>query len=433
MKAFISQNKFIGGTLAVMKDDRLVFARAYTRVRGQVFEPIKVTSLFRIASCSKPITCVGIYQLLESKALSLDSKVQDILNLEPPDGLVIAKSAKPANLHTPGHYFHEVTIEHLLTHRGGWHPRQEGAPAEPTFFKDPEIVASFKHKLPVADTEEVARWGATQPMQFFPGFEPPEAPYSNFGYLLLGLVIQKVTGLSYETAIKQRVFGPIGVERPILTRALKKDRAPGEVTFHYIPPVRLPSMMHEDRRDLPVQYGGENYSNFAGFGGWSLAAVDYARFLAEIHREKNKLLVTPAEDLAVWGRGAVGSLGVTAYGHGAGFPGSQGDVAARSDGVTIAAFFNSTKSSGGNQFTFENQTFSDHLPMWHAIADGIADNEWPQMDLFPKFFGPPKEILVPRPEELLTRVPVPKLEPPDFRNPEFLERRSGHLPRTFPI
>ena len=97
--------------------------------------------------------------------------------------------------------------------------------------------------------------------------------------------------------------------------------------------------------------------------------------------------------------------------------------------VTIVAFFNSTKSEGGdpmNQFTFDNQTFPDHLPMWHEIANGIADDEWPQGDLFSKFFGGPIETLVPPgPEVLLTRARVPKLKPPDFRRPELLERRGG--------
>ena len=74
--------------------------------------------------------------------------------------------------------------------------------------------------MPVLDTDEVARWAATQPMDFVPGFAPPGArPYSNFGYQLLGRVIAKMTGMSYEDAIKIRVFDPLGTQRPILERS----------------------------------------------------------------------------------------------------------------------------------------------------------------------------------------------------------------------
>ena len=80
MKAFMAQNDFVGGTLAIVKDGRLVFARAYLHAKPP-FEPIKVESLFRVASFSKPITCVGIYQLFESGALKPKDKVLDILEL----------------------------------------------------------------------------------------------------------------------------------------------------------------------------------------------------------------------------------------------------------------------------------------------------------------------------------------------------------------
>ena len=199
----------------------------------------------------------------------------------------------------------------------------EGSLEEPTWQKDDEIASAFGHKLPVLNTDEVARWAATQPMDFVPGSVPPgDAPYSNFGYQLLGLVVEKMTGMTYQDAIKIRVFDPIGTQRPILSRALKQHRAEGEVTYHVIPPVSEPSVMHSDQRMVPKQYGSENNDNFEGFGGWALAAVDYARLLTEIRATNNKLLATPAEDLAVWSRrGPVpGIAGVTVFGHGAGIP-----------------------------------------------------------------------------------------------------------------
>ena len=113
MKAFMAQNDFVGGTLAIVKDGRLVFARAYLHAKPP-FEPIKVESLFRVASFSKPITCVGIYQLFNPERLSRRARCLDILALEPPpDGSVIQKDAIPQNKFTRGHYFHKIEVGHL--------------------------------------------------------------------------------------------------------------------------------------------------------------------------------------------------------------------------------------------------------------------------------------------------------------------------------
>ncbi|HEU4868934.1 MAG TPA: serine hydrolase domain-containing protein [Actinomycetota bacterium] len=428
MKAFMSQNDFFGGTLAVVKDGRLVLARAYSlrHKSALLAEPIEVTSIFRIASMSKPITCVGIYRLLEANKLKLTDKIQDILQLEPPpDGSTIQQDNEPADPMTKGHYLHLVEVGHLMNHLGGWHPRGDGSVGEATFLKDVEIAQAFGHPLPVADPWEIARWGATQPMDFVPGkfvpgaADPDEWPYSNFGYLLLGLVLEKASGMPYETAVKKGIFDRINTSRPRLTQTLKENRNPGEVTYHLVPPDVGPSVMHEDGRDVPLQYGFENNRNFAGFGGWALAAVDHARFLAEIGKPENGLIDTPAEDLPVWAKETL-TGGVTVFRHGGGIPGSQGDADCRSDGITFVAIFNCTLSGLGkpdNTFTFEGTTYDDHRPMWHDIANTIDPDDWPpQLDLFPRYFQR-KVTLVPDPP----RVVIPRLEQPRFAKIDFRE------------
>jgi dienelactone hydrolase len=74
--------------------------------------------------------------------------------------------------------------------------------------------------------------------------------------------------------------------------------------------------------------------------------------------------------------------------HGAGIPGSQGDAAVRSDGVSIVALFNSWSSgaNASNQFTFDGTTYPDHLPMWHDITNSSDATAWPAIDLSPKYF-----------------------------------------------
>ena len=82
MRAFMTQTDVRSGSLAIIKDGRLVFARGYT-YDEPTSPPIQPTHLFRIASCTKPLTSLTIYQLIEQfndpNKLSLDSKVESIV------------------------------------------------------------------------------------------------------------------------------------------------------------------------------------------------------------------------------------------------------------------------------------------------------------------------------------------------------------------
>ena len=90
------------------------------------------------------------------------------------------------------------------------------------------------------------------------------------------------------------MFSPLGASRPRLTLALEKDRAPGETTYTVTPPVNSPSMLSKDRPIVPIQYGGENNGNFDSFGGWLLAAPDYARALSALINKQSPPMPTTA-------------------------------------------------------------------------------------------------------------------------------------------
>src|SRR5687768_5142419 len=83
MEAFMSARKIPGGALAVVKDRRLVYARGYGWADRDAKLPVKVDSLFRIASVSKPITGVAVLKLVEQGKLDLDAKAFPFLNLSP--------------------------------------------------------------------------------------------------------------------------------------------------------------------------------------------------------------------------------------------------------------------------------------------------------------------------------------------------------------
>ncbi|MDQ3935588.1 MAG: beta-lactamase family protein [Actinomycetota bacterium] len=386
VKAWMTQNDVPNGALAVAQGQRLVLARGYTWGEPDQ-ETTQPASLFRIASCSKPITSLATYQLQEAGTLALTTTAQSILNLTAPNGGAIPGSPAPANTNTAGTYFPSVQVDHLLQHAGGW---DRNMVEEPTYFKDDEVATAFNKELPVSRTE-IARWGATQQMQFWPG---SRTAYSNFGYSLLGLVIEQLTGSDYIQHVRDRIFAPLGITRPRLAMPLERSRLPGEVAYY-------PDGGGWDADDLtggggklPIQYGGENNANFASFGGWAMAAPDYARLLAAYAGTAPPTTILPRNMLG-WFRSGRGG-GCTE--HGGGLKGTSAYIGLRDDGIAIVAFFN--KDATGN-FQWQGSTQSRDNVL-HSVADGIGS--WPANDLFPSVMTAP---LTPGPEKLHVFISAP--------------------------
>ncbi len=375
-----------GGTLALIKEGRLVYARGYTYDAPQTL-PIEPTSLFRIASCTKPLTSLAIYQWIEKvndpTKFSLESRiapmVRPLLQLHVPHAPQPRHDPQPANPQQDGHYFHAITVRHLLAHQGGWNREVAG---EPTFFHDPDVAAALGVSLPI-NKYQLAAWGAGQQMQFYPG---SETHYSNFGYCLLGLVIEHLSGQPYIETVQQQLFTPLGIRHPRLSLPLARDRAPGEVTYHVIPPETRPSMMHRDRRDVPLQYGGENNANFDAFGGWIMSAPDYARVLAAFMLKQFPMPKVKPEDMIGWNTYRLPS-GVRVHDHGGVLPGTWSYIAARSDNTGIVVLWNTTTTV--QHFTFQGTTYAigNHPSLWHKLLEDIPAQQWPSHNLFPSMLN----------------------------------------------
>jgi len=142
---------------------------------------------FGIASGTKFLTALAIGQLIAAQKLSLSTNLQDCLTLNFP------------------HYSPEITIHHLLTHTSGI----------PDYL-DEEKVADFDHFFvgrPWYDLKGPRDYLAIfpdEPMKFSPG---TRFSYSNGGYILLGVVIEEVTGLPYRRYVEQAIFQAIGMQR----------------------------------------------------------------------------------------------------------------------------------------------------------------------------------------------------------------------------
>lgn len=310
-----------GAVLSLAGGGQLVFSRGYTWDTADA-EVVQPDSLFRIASASKPVTSVAIHQLIERGLLSYDTRLVEVLDLQPPPG------------HAADPRLEDVTIDHLLYHTGGWDRDQAYDP----MFSDGFIAASLGVELPISKYD-IARFMTGQPMQFEPG---ERYAYSNYGYCLLGMVIEEITGRDYSEWVVENVFQPIGVGRPRRGHTAIHERAPGEVRYY--------------------GYGGEdpyrwNIENMDAHGGWILAAPDYVRFLSALFNDfdaspllsrqsiQNMVRVNNATS-EYYGRGwtVFEENGRMVYSHSGSLPGTLTQTRWAEPGIAFAAFINTRKN-----------------------------------------------------------------------------------------
>ncbi|MEO6611058.1 MAG: serine hydrolase [Chitinophagaceae bacterium] len=373
MKSYMQQFDIKAGALAIAKDGKIVYAKGYTYAE-QGYPVTMPTNLFRIASVSKPITSLEIHRLANDGKLNLDSPIQKYLNLPLP-----AQSAKPGVLKTPGYYFSKVTVRNLLAHQGGWNRDANGS-NDPTFLHDQDIANAMNNgKLPVSKPQLVA-WGAKQLQQMYPG---TEYHYSNFGYLLLGMIIEKLDGKSYIAAVKANLLSPLGIERPTQSYPKESQLRTKEVHYHVIPADIRACMISTG--NCPVQYGGENNTNFDSFGGWILSPIDYVKLFASFRKKISPAPDLPPGNLITIPMNSKLSTKGMVFDHGGLLPGTWSYMAYRMDGVDLMIVWNTTNAKPN--FTYENVTYGvgNYPTIVHKILDDVST--WPSYDLSPAYFG----------------------------------------------
>src|SRR5262249_53134841 len=113
---------------------------------------------------------------------------------------------------------------------------------------------------------------------------------SNFGYCLLGRVIEKVSGQSYESYVRKEVLAPVGVHSMKLGKTLETERARGEVKY-YAPGKNLAVLGPQLGKPVPNPYGAWCIEAMDSHGGWIASAEDLVRFASAFdHPGKCKIL-----------------------------------------------------------------------------------------------------------------------------------------------
>ena len=291
-----------GGVVAVVKDGRLVLARGYGIADMMRHEPVQPDSLFRIASLSKQITAAAILRLMEEGRLGLEDKAFCILDhLQPPAG---GATTDPR--------IRDITIRQLLQHSGGW-DRDRGF--DPMFIS--HRVAQAIGTSEPASSETIIRFMLGQPLDFDPG---TQYAYSNFGYCVLGRVIEKVTERTYYEYVRSQLLEPLGITRMRLGRSLLKDRAEEEVHYYDYPTASgVVSVFPDVSGRVPSPYGGFHLEAMDAHGGWIGSVIDLMRFVTALDGSRPVAILKPKNVSLMVSRPAPPLWVGTSYYHGMGW------------------------------------------------------------------------------------------------------------------
>jgi CubicO group peptidase (beta-lactamase class C family) len=194
VNAYVKQAKFSGSVL-IAKGGKVVLSKGYGMANYELEVPNTPQTRFRLGSITKQFTSMAIAQLVERGLVNIEDPITKYL----PD--------------FPKETGDKVTVYHLLTHTSGI----------PSFtnFKDYQQI-----KMNPFSGEKLIAWLKDKPLEFTPG---EKFNYNNSGYFLLGYMIEKVSGKSYEQYLKENIFEPLGMKNTGYdhNKEIMKNRAAG--------------------------------------------------------------------------------------------------------------------------------------------------------------------------------------------------------------
>ncbi len=255
----MEQHNAPGLSVAVARHGQFVYQRGFGFADKSTGERVTPSSLFRIASISKPITSVAIFNLIEQGRLKLDDLVFGT------DGIL-----KFDYLEKYPDQVSKITIHHLLTHTcGGWDNTGKTA-VDPMFYK------------PAMNHRQLITWTLHNlPLEHEPG---THYAYSNFGFCLLGRVIEKITGQTYAEYVRQAVLSKCAIADMRIGGNTRAQRTPDEVVYYG------EAGSGTDVYDM-------NVTRMDSHGGWIATPSDLVRFAMHVDGLKTTPNILSAETI----------------------------------------------------------------------------------------------------------------------------------------
>ncbi|MGB2629003.1 MAG: serine hydrolase domain-containing protein [Candidatus Acidiferrum sp.] len=300
-------------SVALSKSGRFVFDHAGGMADRQHMTQAQESSLFRIADLSKVLTAVTIFSLIEAGKLNLTDRIFGSA------GILSTKYGKPPYKT----YVTDITVDNLLTHTAGGWPADDNDPMfHNNGWDQSKLISSTIDNIPLT-SQPGTQWA-----------------YSNFGYCVLGRVIEQVSGQPYPTYVQGNILAPCGITTMQIAHNSERQRASDEVVYI--------GQYSEDPYKI-------NVTRMDSSGGWIASSTELVQFLnhvagapgipALLKPETIRIMTTPVpaypEGDARYARGwMVADNGAGSWWHSGSLPGSTALMIRNPDGSCAAAVCN---------------------------------------------------------------------------------------------
>ena len=200
----MSAKGFVGAQVAITRNEKLVYLKSFGRADNAGGNSVNNSSLFRIASISKPITIMAISKLVAENKLQPNDFVFGS------NGILGTKyGSQPYETSEEA-----IRVSHLIDHKAG-------------FFDDPYDImfddVGLSHAELIGKVLDERSLGGTPGAKY---------EYSNFGYCLLGRIVEEVTGMTYEAYVVNEILASMDIKDMKIGGNTKADAFPGEVFYH---------------------------------------------------------------------------------------------------------------------------------------------------------------------------------------------------------
>ena len=262
VERYLKRWEINGAQLVITRNDSLLYARGFgfaDKEKGIAMQP---SNIMRLASVSKLVTAVGVMKLVEMKKLRLSEKVfgpHGILN-----DTTYCNGIKDQR-------YYDITVEQLLRHKAGFN-NYAGDPVSSTRY-----IMMQNHLATPPDHPMLLKILLKRHLGYTPG---QGKCYSNLGYIIISMIIEKKSGMKYEDFIQKYILRPAGCYDMHIAGTYLKNRRPNE-TKYYMHKGSIPVYEYNNSgRMVEKCYGDTDLPRLAGAGAWCGSAAELSRLIA---------------------------------------------------------------------------------------------------------------------------------------------------------
>lgn len=264
IKRYLLRWEINGAQIAVTRNDSLLYVKGFGWADMEKKQEMQPSNIMRLASVSKLLTAVGVMRLAEAGTLKLSDHVFG------PKGIL--NDTAFTNAIKDQRYL-DITVEQLLRHKAGF---TTGA-GDPMFST--RYIMMQNRLITPPDNNTLMKILLKRRLGFTPG---TAKRYSNVGYTLLSMIIEKKTRMSYEDYMRRFVFEPAGCYDFHIAGSYEKDRRRNEVKYYMHKGSEPVYEYNNSGRMVEKCYGENDIPNLKGAGAWCASAAELSRLVASI-------------------------------------------------------------------------------------------------------------------------------------------------------